>query len=143
MSCSTNATRSAGAQRLEHHQQREPNRVGQQRLVLGVGAVRAADDRVGHVYVQRRLAARLPRTQHVQGHPCHHCGQPPGKVLDARGIGAADAQPGLLNGVVRLAHRAEHPVRDGTKARPVLHEAFGQPVLPVHGSRSFLAVSYQ
>ena len=36
MSCSTKASRSAGRQRLEHHEQRQPDRVGEQRLVLGV-----------------------------------------------------------------------------------------------------------
>ena len=43
-------------QRLEHDEQREPDRVGQQRLVLGVGAVGAVDDRLGQA--QRRAAPR-------------------------------------------------------------------------------------
>ena len=47
-----------GAQRLEHHQQRETDGVGQQCLVLGVGAVRAVDDRLRDVHVERLFAPR-------------------------------------------------------------------------------------
>jgi hypothetical protein len=48
-----------GAQRLEHHEQRETDGVGDQRLVLGVGAVGAVDDRLGHVHAERLLASRV------------------------------------------------------------------------------------
>ena len=41
MSCSTNASRSAGVERLQHHQQREPDRVGEHRLLLRVGRLAA------------------------------------------------------------------------------------------------------
>jgi len=41
-----------GGERLEHHQQREADRVGQERFVLGVGLVREAHDRVGHARAQ-------------------------------------------------------------------------------------------
>jgi nucleoside-diphosphate-sugar epimerase len=41
MSCKTNASRSAGGSVFQHHQQRETDRVGEQRLVLGIGAFRA------------------------------------------------------------------------------------------------------
>jgi hypothetical protein len=37
------------AERLEYHQQRQADRIGQKRLVLGVGPVNRVDDRVGHV----------------------------------------------------------------------------------------------
>jgi hypothetical protein len=46
-------------QRLEHDEQREADGVGEQRLVLGVGAVWAVDDRVGQVCVEWLLASRL------------------------------------------------------------------------------------
>ena len=42
---------------LEHDEQREPDRVGKQRLVLGIDAVGGVDDRVGKVRTQRLLAA--------------------------------------------------------------------------------------
>ncbi|HEV8044620.1 MAG TPA: hypothetical protein VGP38_05525, partial [Rubrobacter sp.] len=41
-----------GGQRFEHHQQRQTGRVGQQRLLLGVDPVLAADDRLGHARAQ-------------------------------------------------------------------------------------------
>jgi hypothetical protein len=41
-----------GGQGLEHDLQREPDRVGQQRLILGAAPVRTADDRVGHVHAR-------------------------------------------------------------------------------------------
>ena len=47
-----------GAQRLEHHQQRETDGVGQQCLVLWVGPVGAVDDRLRDVHVERLLAPR-------------------------------------------------------------------------------------
>ena len=43
-------------ERLQHHQQRQPHRVGQHGLLFGVDTVRVADDRVGHVHVERLLA---------------------------------------------------------------------------------------
>ena len=38
------------------------------------------------------------------------------EVLDLVRVGAAEPQPGLLDGVVGLAQRAEHPVGDGAQA---------------------------
>ena len=119
-------------QRLEHHQQRQSDRVGQQRFLLGVAPGFVADDRVGDVHVEGLLAPRLAGAQHVQAHPCHHRGQPPGKVLDAAGVGATDAQPGVLNGVIGLAERAEHPVGHRPQTGPVLLETFRQPLAVVH-----------
>jgi hypothetical protein len=58
MSCSTNASRLDGL-RLEHDEQRQADRVRQQRLVLGVDPVGAVDDRVRHVDAERLLAPHL------------------------------------------------------------------------------------
>ena len=44
-------------QRLEHHEQREPDRVREQRLMLGVDALLGADDRLGHAGLQGFLAS--------------------------------------------------------------------------------------
>ena len=43
------------------------------------------------------------------------------------GVGAAEPQPGLLDGVVGLAQRAEHPVGDRPQVGAVLVESLGQP----------------
>ena len=92
-----------GRQRLEHDEQRQPDGVGQQRLVLGIDAVRAADDRLGDAdRVERILAPRAPRLQLVQADPRDDGGEPAAEVLDRVGVGAVEPQPGLLDGVVGL-----------------------------------------
>ncbi len=53
------------AERLEHHQKRQADGVGEQRLVLGVDPVGGVDDRVGNVHVERLLASRLAPAEHV------------------------------------------------------------------------------
>ena len=58
MSCSTNASRSAGV-RVAHHHERESNRVGEERLVLGIDPALGADDRFGNVHLERLLAPLL------------------------------------------------------------------------------------
>ena len=142
MSCSTNASRSAGASVSQHHQQREPDRVGQQRFVLRVGTVGAAHDRVGHVRVQRLLAPRAARAQHVQAHPGDDRRQPTAQVLDAAGVGAAQPQPGLLDGVLGLGQRAEHPVGHRPQMRAVRLELRRYEVVLVHRSHSFVAICH-
>ncbi len=98
-----------GGELFEHHEQREADGIGQERLVLGVGPVRAVHDRVGYVRVQGPLP-RFTRAQHVQAHPRHDRRQPPAGVLDLAGLRAGKAEPGLLDSVVGLAQRTEHPV---------------------------------
>jgi len=46
------------AQRLEHDEQRETDRIRDQRLVLRGGAVGGIDDRIGEAQVEWLLAAR-------------------------------------------------------------------------------------
>ena len=62
-------------------------------------------------------------------------GAEPGQLALALGqpgpteiIGAAEPQPRLLNRVVRLAHRAQHPVGHGAQVGSVLFEPLG-PIL--------------
>ena len=63
MSCSTKASRSAGVSVSRTTSRARPDRVGQQRLVLRVGAVGPVHDRIGQVHVERLLAAHLARAQ--------------------------------------------------------------------------------
>jgi hypothetical protein len=44
---------------LQHHLQRQPDRVGQQHLILGAQLVRAADHRVGHVHAHGLFTPRF------------------------------------------------------------------------------------
>ena len=91
-----------GGQRIEHDVECQSDRVGQERFVFGVHSVRAADDRIGHVRVQRLLASHLTRPQHVQAHPRDDGRQPSAQVLDILGSGPAEPQPDVLNRVVRF-----------------------------------------
>jgi hypothetical protein len=94
-----------GLQRLQHDEQRGPDRVGGQRLALRVGraVVRARDHGIGQPPgLQRLLAAALARVEHRQADARHDRREPAADVLDAVGAGAVDAQPRLLERVVGL-----------------------------------------
>ena len=119
-------------QPLEHDQQRQTHRVGEQRLVLGVGAAGRVDDRVGNVHVERLLAPRSAGAEHVQRDPGDDRRQPAAEVLDLPHIGPAKPQPGVLDGVVGLAEGAEHPVGDRPQVRPLFLELPGEPFLLIH-----------
>ena len=54
------------------------------------------------------------------------------EVLDVTGPGPPEAQPGVLDGVVGLGQRAEHPVGHRPQVGPVLLESVGQPLALVH-----------
>ena len=116
-------------QRLEHDQQRKTDRVGEHRLVLRIAALDGVDDRVGQMDVQRLLAARLACAEHVQRHAGDHGRQPAAEVLDVARVGAAESKPGVLDRVVGLAERPEHPIGDRPQVGPVLAELPGEPFL--------------
>jgi hypothetical protein len=69
-------------------------------------------------------------------------GQPGAEVLDLARIGAAEPQPGVLDGVVSLAERAEHPVGDRAQMRSLLLELLGEPLLLIHVTFLPRRVSY-
>src|SRR5205823_1199872 len=67
---------------------RRAHRVGQHRLVLRPGAVRARGDLVGQMRAGRILTPDLAGLEHVQRHPGHHRGQPAAQVLHLAGVRA-------------------------------------------------------
>jgi hypothetical protein len=81
-----------------------------------------------------RFAAGLARAQHVEADAPDDGRQPGSQVLDVAGIGPAEADPRLLDGIVRLGQRAEHAVRDAAQMGAVFLEAAREPVLIVHAS---------
>jgi hypothetical protein len=107
--------------------------------MLGAAPARAGRDRLRRVRSEWLLAPRLARPQHVEAHARNDRGQPSAKVVDARGIGAAESQPRFLNSVVHLAQRAEHPVSHGAQVGSVLFESLGQIVAFVHRSHFLVA----
>ena len=77
-----------GAERVQHDLQRDPDRVCQQRLVLGVGPDRrVVDDRLRQEAVERLLAAGPAGPEHVQTDPCDDRRQPPLEAFDLLGVG--------------------------------------------------------
>jgi len=130
-----------GIQGVEDHEQRETDRVGQQRFLLGVDPALTARAWLGHGRFQRLLAPRVARAQHVEADPRDHRGQPSAQVLDAARAGAAEVEPGLLYGVVRLGERAEHAVGHRLQVAPVGLELLRQPFVFVHQFYSFMLFS--
>src|SRR4029450_5699349 len=105
---------------------------GKQRLVLGIAAVGGVDDRGGHVHVERPLTPCAACPEHFPPHTCDNCRPPAAEVLDLAPICTAEPQPGVLNRVVGLAERPEHPVCDGPQMRSVVLELPGEPFLLIH-----------
>ena len=125
-SCSTKASRSAGASVWSTTSSARPTELARHRFVFGVAPVLATHDGIGQVRVQRFFAPRLARAQHVEAHTRHDRRQPAAEVLDLAGVGAAEPEPGFLDRVVRLVQRAEHPVGDAAQAGAIGLEALCQ-----------------
>jgi hypothetical protein len=56
-----------------------------------------------------------------------------------RPVGFADSEPGVLDRVVGLAQRAEHPIGDGSQVGALLLETFRHEVVLVHRSHRLVA----
>ena len=123
-----------GAERLEHDQQRKPDRFGELRFARGIVGGEAHQGLRNRV--DRVFGAGLAGTQHVQADPADHGGQPRAQVLELRAIAAAEAKPALLHGILRVGSRAEHPVRDGPQVGAVELELLGERCLLVHVTSS-------
>ena len=117
----------SGRERIEHHEHREPDRVREHRLLLGTGNRRLLD-------VQRLLAPRLARAQHVQAHPGDDGREPSLDVVHGAPAGAGGVNPAFLDRVLGVAQGAEHPVGHRPQARATRLEPPGQPVVVVHRS---------
>ena len=81
---------------------------------------------------------RLARPQHVQADPPDHGGQPGSQVHDRVSVAAVQTQPGLLDRILGLGHRAEHAVGDGSQVRAPVLELVRRPprvlgITPDHG----------
>ena len=103
--------------------------------MLRVRRVGAGDDRLRKVDAHRVLTAGLARAQHVEAEAGDDGGQPAAEVVDVARIGSAEPQPGILDGVVGLGHRAEHSVGHRPQVGSVGLEALGQPIGVTHRSR--------
>jgi hypothetical protein len=120
------------AEGVEHHEQRQSDRVGEQRLVLrAYGPVRH-EEGVGPVEAVRRLPRRASAPQRVQAQAGHDRGQPAAQVVDPVGVAAAQPDPRLLDGVLGVVEAAEDPEGEGAQAWTVGPELQGEIVGPAH-----------
>jgi hypothetical protein len=125
-------------QRVEDDEHRQPHGIAQQGFLLGIEATFRAHDGIRQVCLEGRFAPRRARSQHVEADARHDRRQPGPQVVDIARVGATQADPGVLDRVVRLGHGAEHPERDAAQVGAIGLEALGEPVLVVHGRRSLV-----
>ena len=122
-----------GRQRVEHHQQREADRVGQHRFVLGVGVGRRLGDRIGHAARPAAPRAATCASAACPGTPGRRpssasrpgCSTPPVSARLSRSQASCTASSASLR-------RAEHPVGHRPQMGAVRLEPLRQPVLFVH-----------
>ena len=128
-SCRTNATRSAGERDSRTASSARP--IESPRSASCSGSHAASAPTIGSGTCASSGASRRVRrdAELVQADATDDRGQPGAQVLDVARVGPAEPDPGLLDGVVRLAQRAEHPVGHAAQVRAVRLEALGQPVL--------------
>ena len=100
------------------------------RVLLYLGEL---DEKRGNVSRAKEWYSRARQEveQHapLQGMLLHHMGRITWKLGDYQ---AAEVEPGLLYGVVRLGERAEHPVGHRSQVAPVGLELLRQPFVFVH-----------
>ena len=133
MSWSTKQIRSAGVRAVEHDEERLPDRIGQDRLIL-----RRRLGSLGELFDGGRVIDRLRGTpsaapKGIQADPRYDGRQPAREVADIACIGGRKAEPGLLQGVVGILDVAEDPKRHGTKMRPIGLELVLQRSRLIHG----------
>ena len=127
-SCSTNATRSAGASVSITTSSASPTE-SPTGLVLWIHSLAAIEDRLGNQLRQGLLTSRLPGAEHVQAHSRHDGRQPCTHVLDVAHVGPAGPEPRFLDGVIGLGQRPEHAVGHRTQPPPVGLESLCQQAL--------------
>ena len=134
-------------QGVQHHQHGRADRVRHQGLVLGAELLLDGPDPVRQAIVQELLAARAPGPERIQADPGDHGGEPAVEVVQAGRVGAGEAQPGLLDGVVGFGGGAEQALGDRPQPGPVGLEPPGQPlavaVLVLHVTSLRPVVSFQ
>jgi hypothetical protein len=119
-------------QTIEHDEECETDRIGQESLLLRVGSGLPWRGGFGLVIGETLFAAGLTRPQHIETDAGDDGGQPSTEIGDGSGIGTAEAEPRFLNGVIGLAKRSEHAVGDGSEVIAILFKSFGQPSGFVH-----------
>lgn len=124
----------SGSQGIEHDEERQADRVGKERLVLWSKFSRWADDRIGEMHLEGFLSPDISRAEHIEANAGDDRCQPSARILDLVRLGSAHPHPGVLDCIVGLCERAQHPIGDRPQMAPLLLEALRQPVLLVHST---------
>ena len=125
----TRGARAATASRGRRAARARPSRRGRRRPRGCRGAARppAAHDRLRQPRPGVGLAPRRARPEHVEADPADRDREPATQVIGASRVAPIEADPCLLDGVVGLGHRAEHPVADAAQVGAMALELVGQP----------------
>lgn len=107
--CRTTSGASSSSSAIQDDEERETDRLGQDRLRLGLRPAAGGCDRVDGGRRERSFAAAPARAQDVEADTAGHRRQPPGQVPDSAQVGLVGPQPGPLHGVVE---RTKHPIGD-------------------------------
>jgi hypothetical protein len=92
----------------------------------------SADAAAGPQHAGRALRSRPAGPKLVEADPSNDRREPATEVLDLRRAGCANPQPGLLDCVLRLLTRTEHPVSQGLQAPSACLEVIAEPVFIHH-----------
>jgi hypothetical protein len=127
----------ARAQRVEHHEQGEADRIGQRHLLVRRRVLGGRHHQVRGFLPVGGFGAGSAGSQQVQAEAADHGGQPARQVGDGRLVLADETHPGILDDVLGVGVRAQHAVRDGAQPVALGLERLGHPVgrVDCHGLR--------
>src|SRR5215471_16769261 len=84
------------------------------------------------LFLKRFFFSGLARPKHVQADPGHHGHEPTAEIFNAVDVGAREAEPGFLDGVVRFPIGTQNPIGDRPHLGTALLELLGQPIAFSH-----------
>ncbi len=101
---------------VEHHEQRRPDRLCKERLLLRVELVFDAHDLVRKLVACEVFTPEASRSQLIQADSRQDRSEPSAEILHRASIGTTEPQPCLLDGIVRVGVRAKHA--EGKRLQP-------------------------
>jgi alkylhydroperoxidase family enzyme len=114
------------AQRVENDLERDSDGLGEEGLVLWIGAGVGRDDRLGCERIQGIFVTELSGPQGVQANPRDYRGQPSLEVVDPICVDTLQSQPRVLHRVVGVAQRSDDPVGNRPQPPTLLIKPLGQ-----------------
>jgi hypothetical protein len=121
-----------GREKVQHDEERRTDGLRDHGFVLGSGQVDGGGRGVRGLHAGGVLGPRTPGPQPIEADAGGDGREPPAEVVDGSGIGPADAEPRLLDGVIGVLVRPEHAVGQRPQARPAGLELAAQAVTVIH-----------